>query len=45
MASPIADSAAATVRMNMANSWPVRSPSETEKATKYLSANWAKAVG
>ena len=30
-----AASAAATVRMNMANTCPVRSPSFTEKATKF----------
>src|ERR1700720_30952 len=34
MASPIAASAAATVRMNSAKIWPVRSPRKAEKATR-----------
>ena len=36
MARPMAASAAATVRMNSANTWPVRSPSEAEKATRLM---------
>ena len=36
MASPIAASAAATVRMNSANTWPVRSPEWVENATRLM---------
>src|SRR5258707_319714 len=35
MASPIAASAAATVRMNRAKIWPTRSPRNAENATKF----------
>src|ERR1700740_1180359 len=36
MASPIAASAAATVRINSAKTWPVRSPKKAEKATRLI---------
>src|SRR6185503_19054377 len=36
MARPIAASAAATVRTNIARTWPVRSPRKAEKATRLM---------
>ena len=36
MARPIAASAAATVRISSANTWPVRSPAKVENATRLM---------